>query len=207
MTREETSRAPRADTPESGSKPKRRPSLRGLALAAILSALVIPLAAAPPAGGAKAAAQTSAAPARAILSRGPDPVRGLPFFSPNAIPSLRVEYLLAPAAQAPADAASAVAAERPGLLLRVWCTRSPLVFGSTWTRTSVGERRAYLLSREEGEVLALSRDGYCLLFELPEDKPAYRVFALALDDRFALYFENAPSDAELSFPAFVDLRE
>jgi len=154
-------------------------------------------------------AKTRAILSRAILSRGTEAVRGLPFFSPNAIPALRAEYLLAPADAQPADAATAVGRGRTEPLVRVWSTREPLVFGQAWARDLESQsdtRRALLLGRPEGPVLALLEGGYVLLFELPAgaDAAAYRSFALALDRRFAIFFDHAPSDADLSFPASVD---
>ena len=184
------------------SSAKPHPPRSGALLPALLAALLL----VPAASGAAA----PAAPPRAILARGPDPVRGLPFFSPNAIPALRAEYrfpsLAAPSPAAPAAGPDESPAAPAGPGLTLWYSRSPLVFGPAWTRTALAERRAYLLPRGEGPVLALAGAGYTLFFELPEDGPAYRAFALRLDGRFSLYFESAPSDAELSFPAFVDLR-
>ncbi len=145
--------------------------------------------------------------ARAVLARGPEPQRGLPFFSPNAIPALRAEYLIVPAASTPTDAAGAVEAGRRDPLVRVWFTRAAVVLGKAWVAVEAGDRGARLLARPEGRpVLAILDGRYSLFFELPEDGPAPRAFAAALDRRFAVFFESAPSDAELSLPAFVDFR-
>jgi hypothetical protein len=160
-------------------------------------------------------------PALGVLVRGPDALRGLPFFSANAIPALRVEYILVPAGSVPIDAAGAVSPGRVDPIIRVWCSREPLVLGPAWKPIALGARRALLLAGTDPEpsgaevsrsvpsnlavpaVLALPSARYTLVFELPEDNQVFRSFAVALDGRFALFFENAPSDAELSFPAFV----
>lgn len=147
-----------------------------------------------------------AEPARGVLTRGPENLRGLPFFSPNAIPVLRAEYLIVPAAQAPKDAASAVDSARDEILVRVWFTREAVVLGRDWIQASVGERRIWLLPRPgERPVLALLDSRYAFIFELPADSPTLRSFAIALERRFDIFFRNAPSDAELSLPAFVDI--
>ena len=152
-----------------------------------------------------AASPASGTPARAILAKGPDASRGLPFFSANAIPSLRVEYLIVPAGAIPANAAEAVAPGRADPVVRVWYTRERLVLGATWKVVELGGRRARLLERVEGPVIALISERYALLFELPADSPSLRGFATTLERRFAIFFDNAPTDAELSFPAIVDL--
>jgi len=60
------------------------------------------------------------------------------------------------------------------------------------------------LARDGGPVIALAGPGYSLFFELPEDTPAFRSFLAAFERRFAFFFEGAPTDAELSFPAYLD---
>jgi len=142
---------------------------------------------------------------RAVLTRGPDALRGLPFFAPNAIPSLRVEYLIIAADSSPEDAASAVDPARAEPLVRVWFTREAVVLGRDWKETRSGGRQAWSLARAEGlPVLALLHERYALFLELPQDDARMRAFAAALERRFSVFFENAPSDADLSLPAFVE---
>jgi hypothetical protein len=142
---------------------------------------------------------------RAVLTRGPDSLRGLPFFAPNAIPSLRAEYLIVSVERAPEDAASAVDPVRDEPQVRVWFTREPVVLSGEWKATNSGGRRAWVLARAEGlPVLALVNERYALFLELPQDDSRMRAFAAALERRFTIFFENAPSDADLSLPAFVE---
>jgi hypothetical protein len=139
------------------------------------------------AGSGQAAAPVS--PAR--LLRGPDAVRGLPFFGPNAIAALRGEYDLG-----------------VGHAL-VWSCRGAVVLGAAWKAAQAeagSSSRPFLLAGAERTVFALVADRYVLFVELPADLPATRRFAFALDRDFHTFFENAPTDAELSFPAFVEYR-
>jgi hypothetical protein len=107
------------------------------------------------------------------------------------LPALRGEFGLGPA------------------IVPVWSCREKLVLGAAWrpVATDSGARlKARLLDRPQGPVLAFVTEGYVLFFELPQDIPAYHRFALSLESRFQVFFQNAVSDAELSFPAFVDFR-
>jgi len=191
------------------------------------STLVAALAALAILACASAAAQPSkpGSGARALLSRGAEPVRGLPFFSPNAIPSLRAEYILFAAGSLPSDAAQAIDPSRGEALVRVWCTRERLVLGPVWAAISLGAARALSLERAEGPALALVGGRYTLIFESPEareeekaqpgqaarsgpsrlDLRSLGAFALAFESKFSAFFDRAASDAELSFPAYVDL--
>ena len=137
--------------------------------------------------GAAVAADTVRSPAR--LLSGPAALRGLPFFAPNAIRVLRGEYDLGP------------------FRVTLWYTREALVFGEAWKAQPSGRggpAKSWLLERSEGPVLAVSGAGYSLFVELPRDSASLRRFASALDEKFRVFFLNAPTDAELSFPAFVD---
>jgi hypothetical protein len=141
------------------------------------------------------AAPISATTSRAFLVIGADRVLGLPFFSPNAIQALTGAYALAP--------------NSPTLTL--WYTREAVVLDSTWKSFDLGEGRAYVLPESGGEVLALRADRYTLFFE-PDtaagaaglDDERTKAFIRAFSRKFLSFFENAASDAELSFPAFVD---
>jgi hypothetical protein len=167
----------------------------------LVLALTLALAAASGAAAAPAPARASAAPRRAILASGADRARGLPFFAPNAIAALSGRYALDAAAQGGA----AAGATAP---VTVWFSREGLVFGPSWKRVDPREagtyaEAAYSLPREGGTVLALKFEGYALFFELSGD-PRAAAFARAFSAKFPVFFRYAPSDAELSFPAFVD---
>ncbi|HOX48185.1 MAG TPA: hypothetical protein PLG14_03285, partial [Spirochaetales bacterium] len=132
--------------------------------------------------GGAAAARPELPPGRALLLRGPEPRKGLPFFSPNAIPALVGEY------------------EVSKSLVRVWSSRSPLSFGKSWESIPIklpASLRALRLARDGGPVIALAGPDYSLFFELPADTPAFRSFLAAFERRFAFFFEGAPTDAEL----------
>ena len=142
-----------------------------------------------------------ATPRRAVLLRGADAVKGLPFFAPNAIAALSGLYAL----EMPAGAG---AAPGPAAQVAVWYSRESIVFAPTWKRVDsrgVGAfaDAAYSLARGEGTVLALKSEGYTLFFEMTGD-PRATDFARAFSGKFPIFFRNAASDAELSFPAFVD---
>ena len=149
---------------------------------------------APGVAGLNPAAPAPAGVAEAIRSparllSGPAALRGLPFFTPNAIRVLRGEYDLGP------------------LRVAVWYTREALVFGEAWKVQPAGRggsAKSWLLERSAGPVLAIAEPGYSLFVELPLDSASLRRFAWALDEKFRVFFLNAPTDAELSFPAFVD---
>jgi hypothetical protein len=134
---------------------------------------------------------------RAILVRGADSVKGLPFFAPNAIAALSGRYSL--------DGATS-----PGRAegLAVWYSRESLVFSSAWKRLDRSEASsyadaAYSLERDGRSVLALKFEGYVLFLELSGDSRE-AAFARAFSAKFSIYFRSAASDAELSFPAYVD---
>lgn len=175
--------------------PTSRPALPVRPRAGVLAlSLVAALSLLGPRGlAAQAAADTApgAAAARspARLLSGPAALRGLPFFAPNAIRVLRGEYDLGP------------------FRVVLWYTREALVFGDAWKAQPSGrggQAKSWLLDRPEGTVLVIAESGYSLLAELPQDSASLRRFLWALDEKFRVFFLNAPTDAELSFPAFVD---
>jgi hypothetical protein len=145
----------------------------------------------------------AAAPRRAVLLRGADAVKGLPFFAPNAIAALSGLYDLdKPAATGSADADARIAQ------VAVWYSRESIVFAPTWKRVDSrgafsNADAAYSLERGGLTVLALKSEGYTLFFEL-SDNPRATDFARAFSAKFPIFFHNAASDAELSFPAYVD---
>lgn len=155
----------------------------------VLCLLALGLVPAIPAAGAPTAS-ASPAPGIARLIKGPYPVKGLPFFETNALPALQGEYSLGQGS------------------CRVWSCRAGLVFGGDWKaqgRPEAGQPALRILGRPASFVLALSGEGYTLFFEAPADSPLLRSFAYAMEKRFRGFFAGAPTDAELSFPAFVDL--
>lgn len=143
------------------------------------------------------------APARrALLVSGADPVKGLPFFPPNALASLVGAYDLA----LPAPPGSLTT---PSALAEVWYTRESLVLGPAWKRSDGALPQALVLDRPQGPVYGLAGEGYRLFLEPPNGsaagaESAWRAFVPAFERKFQAFFLNAATDAELSFPAFVD---
>ena len=162
---------------------------------------------------AQGAAAQGTAPRRAVLLRGADAVKGLPFFPPNAIAALTGAYVPARPASAggPARAggvAQSGGAEPPAPETAVWFSREVIVLSTAWKRVDSGvagfpDESAYALARGSLTVLALKSAKYTLFFEL-SDEGGGREFARAFDRKFRSFFDNAASDAELSFPAYVD---
>jgi hypothetical protein len=138
------------------------------------------------------AAAQSAPQRRAILVTGASPEKGLPFFAANAIPCLEGSY----------RASASGGTEGPEL--RVWFTREATVLNKAWKRSELSGGAVWALDRTTGLVLFVKAQAYSLFFELPADSPAWRAFIPAFERKFAVFFENAATDAELSFPAYVD---
>lgn len=155
--------------------------------------------------GAPASAQagSTAVAQRAILVRGADPVKGLPFFPPNALTALVGAYRPADTTVGGAPVSAASTDETV-----LWFTREALVFGPSWKRTSLGGSEYFVLARPQGPVLALKRSGYYLLFAFPAgasaEDPSRLAFVRAFDRKFSGFMINATTDEELSFPAYVD---
>jgi hypothetical protein len=169
--------------------------------AALASALAL-LALAGGAAQGKAAQDSAAQGAqRVILISGPSPVKGLPFFPANALAALCGSY--GPIAGAELKGASAPDGE-----LLVWYTREALVLGNSWKRTGIGGPTAFALARPQGSVLVLVGPHYYLFFEPPAGSASgdlsWRAFVQAFDRKFQAFLEKAATDAELSFPAYVD---
>jgi hypothetical protein len=162
---------------------------------AVLLSAIVALAAA------EASSQAQVTQRRAFLASGADPVKGLPFFPPNALRALEGSYELGGLAS-PNAPASAPAQDRA----QVWYTREAIVLGGSWRRTDLGAGfPSYALSRPQGPVYCVEASGYFLFLEPPEAAPAaWSAFAAAFARKFQAFFQGAASDAELSFPAFVD---
>jgi hypothetical protein len=183
---------------------RRSPSVTRTAAALLAFALL----------GAAASGAEGAAPRRALLLRGADAVIGLPFFLPNAIAALSGAYAL----DSPASSGASSPASKAGSEVAVWYTREPLVFAPEWKRVEQGAAGttggvvAHSLARADGAVLAVKTGKYALFFELPAGGPApgasgdsrFAAFAKAFEEKFQAFFVDAASDAELSFPAYVD---
>lgn len=171
-----------------------------LAALALVSALALSCcrAGTPAAAEARAAPPHPAAflkPGRAVLARGTEPARGLPFFGPNAIEGLYGRYELA---LEPNGARYAV---------ELWYTRAPLVLPSAWTRADCAAApRGSLSSSGEGSVSwYLPGEGYALLVRFPSEYPDPCRFAAVLAERFAFFRRYAPDEAAVSFPAILEL--
>jgi hypothetical protein len=171
----------------------------GLLLLVLLAASAMAAPAASPASGSSsgqagrqagqsAGPPTAAEPGKALLATGPAAIKGLPFFSPNAIPSLSGAYL--------------VGAET----LPVWYTREGLQFGGQWKERpsfALGGGRAWTLAANERFVVAWKQRRFSLIVSFPSERAFDLRFSAALLTRFTFFFENAATDAELSFPAVV----
>jgi hypothetical protein len=153
------------------------------------------------------AAKTAKDAPSAVLIKGTISARGLPFFGPNAIGALYGEYLLGAGAQ---DAASAVSAAGEGSakyedrLVSAWYTRDHVVLSSAWKGSTAAGAGARVLARPEGPVLFLEGEGYSLFLEIGAESASTLSFARALNRKFVVFFRNASSDAELSFPSTVE---
>jgi hypothetical protein len=136
---------------------------------------------------------------QAFLVRGADAVKGLPFFPPNAIAALTGAYS--------PDVREGNSADRSAEIA-VWFTSEALVLGSSWKRADFPGHDAFVLARPQGPVLVLKGTSYYLFFELPSgaasDDSRHRAFIQAFDRKFQVFFGNAATESELSFPAYVD---
>jgi hypothetical protein len=136
---------------------------------------------------------------QAFLVRGADPIKGLPFFPPNAISALT-------GASRP-EAREGGAADRSAEII-VWYTNETLVLGSSWKRADFPGHDVLAFDRTQGPVLVLKGASYYLFFELPagaaSNDPRHRAFILAFDRKFQVLVGNAATQSDLSFPAYVD---
>jgi hypothetical protein len=149
---------------------------------------------------------------RAILVDGAFAVKGLPFFPPNALSALTGRYrpdsgqgsVPSTARSSPASPGSGSKADA----ISVWYTRETLVMDGSWRRTETGGAESYVLARPQGPVIVQKSARFYLFFEFPagaspEDRSLLS-FISAFDRKFLVFFSNAATDAELSFPAYVD---
>lgn len=135
----------------------------------------------------------AAKPRTARLESGPEAVKGLPFFSPNAIAALRGRY--------------SVGAESA----QVYSCRAEVFLGPEWSPLTAPDSsglgsglRCFVRDREAAPVLAIRAARYTLFIGLPRYAPELLIFSFALAEKFSPFFSNAATDAELSFPAFID---
>ena len=150
-------------------------------------------------GQSKAAAQAlPAGTSRALLLRGADPVKGLPFFAPNALAALSGAYVLG--GSPPAGATT----KEPEIL--VWYTSETLVLPASWKKAAFFGPTAFALARPQGSVLVLKGSLDYLFFDYPStlDEAAVRTFVSAFERKFRVFLQNAATASELSFPAYVD---
>lgn len=165
---------------------------RGACLAAC--ALILSLPALAQAGTSGPSGRDAPAKARtARLESGPEAVRGLPFFPPNAIVALAGRYSVG------ADAA------------RVYSCRAEVFLGPEWSPLPPADAsglgaglRCFVRGRDSAPVLAIRAERYTLFVGLPRYAPEFLRFSFALAGKFSPFFSNAATDAELSFPAFID---
>jgi len=131
---------------------------------------------------------TSAPQGTALLVRGPDRVRGIPFFSPNAIPALRGSYLIGTET------------------VDLWFTRDPLVFGPDWSPAASWATGSKGFAADGGAGvldLALPSPTWTVIFRLPSSGATMHRFVAAFVERFGFFLDNARLDADISFPATV----
>lgn len=158
-------------------------------------------------------AQTGSATAvaqRAILVDGAFAVKGLPFFPPNALSALTGTYRTdSGQGSVPSTAQSSRAS--PGSKaddISVWFTRETLVMDGSWRQTETGGSASYVLARPQGPVIVQKSARFYLFFEFPAgvspDDRRGLSFISAFDRKFLVFFANAATDEELSFPAYVD---
>ena len=154
----------------------------------------------------EAASAGAAPPRREILVRGADPVKGLPFFHPNALSALVGLYLpeSAAAGASPIGDSTRAGSAGPEEGITVWYTSEALVLEGSWKRTDMGGSEAYLLAGPRDPVIVLRLPSHYLFFELPATTRTGGAFVRAFDRKFSAFFANAATPAELSFPAFVD---
>jgi hypothetical protein len=137
-----------------------------------------------------AAAQSavSNAPNRAILARGPIPVNGIPYFPPNALPALEGEYRFREAT------------------VDVFFTREILYFPAAWSKARYGEASVFEL-KSGGRVVVAYRDasGYYLILDFPPNAAWASRFLAAFRSRFEFFRRSAKTEADLSFPAVVEV--
>jgi hypothetical protein len=153
-----------------------------------LALLTVVFAFSPCIGSVTAAPSTANGENRAILVRGSIPITGIPYFPPNALPALEGEYRFRSAT------------------VQVFFTREILYFPVEWTKARYGEASVYELKAGE-RVVAAYRDpsGFYLILDFPPNADWISRFFTAFRSRFEFFRQSAKTDADLSFPAVVEV--
>jgi hypothetical protein len=139
----------------------------------------------------------------ALLIRGSERVRGLPFLGQNALDALTGSYALR-------DADGSI------MELDLWYCAEPLIIPADWGRRACpGLPPAFALRaapqapalggiRDGHEVLVLETESYRLFVSLPIGFGAACRFAAALSERFDWFRRYAALPSDLSFPALLE---
>jgi hypothetical protein len=174
--------------------------------------------------GASSAAVGQAAGAlglEAILQRGPNPVRSLPYFPPNALKGFRGEYRMSgqggegnaeaekARAGAPASPAKPAGTPADGRIL-VYFTREPLVLPSSWRPAGCPGQRLLRVPTEEGFAVChaeAGEGGYFLFFQFESEAFPWCPWIEAFLQRFRYLLPFAKDDSEIPFPAVLEMRK
>jgi hypothetical protein len=189
----------------------------GLVLAAAL--LVAGLAGLAGVRSAGAQEQTTPTLNRAVLLSGPTPVKGIPVYPPNRIPSFEGVYALEVDQGADQETGRKETSGGSGLeeeagqeaqapRLTVLFSRQDLLVPRTWTARRCGIRQLYQVRDHETFALCYhSERGFYLFFLFPEtEEPAYWcAFSEALIERFLFLLNFVKSDTAVPFPAILQL--
>jgi hypothetical protein len=139
----------------------------------------------------------------ALLIRGSERVRGLPFLGQNALAALTGSYALR-------DGDGSI------VELDLWYCDEPLIIPADWVRRACpGLPAAFTLRaappgsslsgiREGYEAWALETDSYRLFVSLPAGFGAACRFAAALSERFDWFRRYATLPSDRSFPALLE---
>ena len=154
---------------------------------------------------------------RAVLLSGPTPVKGIPVYAPNRIPSFEGVYILEAEEGADLEAGRAEPAERPmqrigeeagAPHLRVLFSRQDLLVPRSWTVQRCAARQLYRVVDHDTFALCYHDErGFYLFFLFPEtEPPAYWcTFVDALIERFLFLLNFVKSDDSVPFPAVLQL--
>jgi hypothetical protein len=139
-------------------------------------------------GGRSGAVQPPAATSRAVLVRGTIPVSGLDFFPTNALPAYEGEYRFRNDS------------------IRIWFTREVLFFSSEWAPRRYGELPGFESTSGSRRIFAFREaGGYYLIIDFPENAAWISSFITVFRARFDFFLQSAKSDAEISFPAIIEV--
>lgn len=143
---------------------------------------------------------------RAVLVRGSAPVRGVPPLGRNALAALYGAYSL-PGQATAVDGAAASAV----MTAEVWYTAEPVALGASWAIVACRGLPSGWLSYESRPkadgppTWALQAAEYWLFVRFSAPYAAPCAFAAALADRFDWFRRYGGSEADLAFPALLEL--